>query len=157
MKDVLFLSQKAEPATQADKQFAMDLLDTLQAHKDGCVGMAANMIGVNKAIIAVNMGMLNVIMFNPRKVISGRYVLKDNYHITRVFIGETDQNGVDAIKRAMDAAVIGQDPVDLSIGCSGYFRKPENAILHMKVDGWKQLLGLDKRLRSAFEGRGALL
>jgi len=68
MKDVLFLSQKAESATCADKQVAMDLLDTLQAHKDGCVGMAANMIGVNKAIIAVNMGMMNVIMFNPKIV-----------------------------------------------------------------------------------------
>ncbi|MCD7982207.1 MAG: peptide deformylase [Clostridiales bacterium] len=68
MKDVLFLSQKAEPATSADKQVAIDLLDTLQAHKDGCVGMAANMIGVNKAVIAVNMGMVNVIMFNPKIV-----------------------------------------------------------------------------------------
>lgn len=68
MKDILFLSQKAEPATRADKQVAIDLLDTLQAHKDGCVGMAANMIGVNKAVIAVNMGMVNVIMFNPRIV-----------------------------------------------------------------------------------------
>lgn len=68
MKDVLFLSQKAEPAIRADKQVAIDLLDTLQAHKDGCVGMAANMIGVNKAIIAVNMGMMNVIMFNPKIV-----------------------------------------------------------------------------------------
>ncbi|MCD7865200.1 MAG: peptide deformylase [Clostridiales bacterium] len=68
MRDVLFLSQKAEPAARADKQVAMDLLDTLQAHKDGCVGMAANMIGVNKAIIAVNMGMMNVIMFNPKIV-----------------------------------------------------------------------------------------
>jgi len=68
MKDVLFLSQKAEPATRADKQVAMDLLDTLQAHKDGCVGMAANMIGVNKAVIAVNMGVMNVIMFNPKIV-----------------------------------------------------------------------------------------
>ncbi|MCD8232216.1 MAG: peptide deformylase [Clostridiales bacterium] len=68
MKKVLFLSQKAESATSADKQVAIDLLDTLQAHKDGCVGMAANMIGVNKAIIAVNMGMMNVIMFNPKIV-----------------------------------------------------------------------------------------
>lgn len=66
MKDVLFLSQKAEQATRADQQAAIDLLDTLQAHQDGCVGMAANMIGVNKAIIAVNMGMVNVIMFNPK-------------------------------------------------------------------------------------------
>lgn len=84
-----------------------------------------------------------------KKVIPGRYVVEENYHITLVFIGETDQDGADAIKRAMDAAVIGQAPVDLSIGRPGYFRKPENAILHMKVGGWKQLLGLDKRLRNA--------
>ncbi len=89
-----------------------------------------------------------------KKVIPGRYVAKENYHITLVFIGETDQDGVDAIKRAMDAAVIGQVPVDLSIGRSGFFRKPENAILHMKVDGWKQLLGMDKRLRSALRKEG---
>lgn len=54
--DVLFLGQKSEPATQADKQVAIDLLDTLKAHEEGCVGMAANMIGVKKRIIAVNMG-----------------------------------------------------------------------------------------------------
>ncbi|MCD8010694.1 MAG: peptide deformylase [Lachnospiraceae bacterium] len=66
MRDVLFLSRKAEPAAMTDKQVAVDLLDTLQAHKEECVGMAANMIGVNKAIIAVNMGMINVAMFNPR-------------------------------------------------------------------------------------------
>ncbi|MCD8078746.1 MAG: peptide deformylase [Lachnospiraceae bacterium] len=66
MRDVLFLSRKAEPATMTDKQVAIDLLDTLQAHKEECVGMAANMIGVNKAIIAVNMGMINVAMFNPK-------------------------------------------------------------------------------------------
>ena len=50
-KDELFLSQKSEPATAADLGVAQDLLDTLTAHKDGCVGMAANMIGVNKRII----------------------------------------------------------------------------------------------------------
>ena len=43
--DVLFLGQKSEPATQADKQVAIDLLDTLKDHEEGCVGMAANMIG----------------------------------------------------------------------------------------------------------------
>ena len=43
-KDEFFLSQKAEPATAADLAIAQDLLDTLTAHKDGCVGMAANMI-----------------------------------------------------------------------------------------------------------------
>ena len=66
--DVLFLGQKSEPATQADKQIAIDLLDTLKAHEEGCVGMAANMIGVKKQIIAVNMGFMNVAMFNPRIV-----------------------------------------------------------------------------------------
>lgn len=68
MKDVLFLSQKSEPATMADKQVARDLLDTLKAHEDGCVGMAANMIGVRKNIIAVNMGFANIAMFNPKIV-----------------------------------------------------------------------------------------
>lgn len=97
--------------------------------------------------IGTDVGRLN-------KVIPGRYVSKDNYHITLVFIGETDQNGADVAKCAMDAAVIGQESVDLSISRPGYFRKPENAILHMKVDGWRQLLGLDKRLRSALREEG---
>ena len=51
-RDEAFLAQKAEPATKDDLGTAQDLLDTLLAHKDGCVGMAANMIGVNKRIIA---------------------------------------------------------------------------------------------------------
>ncbi len=63
-----FLRQRAEKATEADRQTAIDLLDTLKAHEVGCVGMAANMIGVNKAIIAVNMGFMNVAMFNPKIV-----------------------------------------------------------------------------------------
>ena len=68
MRDLFFLRQRAEKATEADRQTAIDLLDTLRAHEDGCVGMAANMIGVNKAIIAVNMGFMNVAMFNPKIV-----------------------------------------------------------------------------------------
>ena len=68
MRDLFFLRQRAEKATEADRQTAIDLLDTLKAHADGCVGMAANMIGVNKAIIAVNMGFMNVAMFNPKIV-----------------------------------------------------------------------------------------
>ena len=68
MRDLFFLRQRAEKATEAERQTAIDLLDTLKAHEDGCVGMAANMIGVNKAIIAVNMGFMNVAMFNPRIV-----------------------------------------------------------------------------------------
>ena len=65
MKNVMFLAQKSEPATQDDMQVVRDLLDTLKANEDGCVGMAANMIGVKKRIIAVNMGIMNVAMINP--------------------------------------------------------------------------------------------
>jgi len=65
MKDVFFLAQKSEPATQEDNQVVTDLLDTLKANRAGCVGMAANMIGVKKRIIAVNMGMMDVAMINP--------------------------------------------------------------------------------------------
>lgn len=71
MKDVFFLNQKSEPATEADKQVAIDLLDTLKANEAGCVGMAANMIGVKKRIIVVNMGFMNIAMMNP-KIVSKR-------------------------------------------------------------------------------------
>ncbi|MCF0143090.1 MAG: peptide deformylase, partial [Parasporobacterium sp.] len=64
-RDVLFLGQKSEPAVMADRQVGQDLLDTLQAHAHECVGMAANMIGIKKNIIVVNMGILNMVMFNP--------------------------------------------------------------------------------------------
>ena len=74
MRDVFFLNQKSEPAMKEDIQTAVDLLDTLKAHEDGCVGMAANMIGVKKCIIAVNMGFLNVATLNPKIVKkSGKY------------------------------------------------------------------------------------
>ena len=74
MRDIAFLKQKSLPATQADRQVALDLLDTLKAHESECVGMAANMIGVRKNIIAVNMGFMNVAMFNPKIVKrSGKY------------------------------------------------------------------------------------
>ena len=65
MRDVFFLAQKSEPATEADLQVARDLLDTLEAYANECVGMAANMIGMKKQIIAVNMGLVNVAMLNP--------------------------------------------------------------------------------------------
>ena len=64
-KDEAFLAQKAEPATADDLGVAQDLLDTLAAHKDGCVGMAANMIGVNKRIIAFDNESEYMLMFNP--------------------------------------------------------------------------------------------
>lgn len=64
-RDVVFLGQKSELATEKDRQTGKDLLDTLTANNDRCVGMAANMIGVAKNIIVVNMGPVNVIMYNP--------------------------------------------------------------------------------------------
>ena len=65
MRDPLFLAQKSVPATEADKQVVQDLLDTLRANLDRCVGMAANMIGVRKNIIVVAMGPFQFAMINP--------------------------------------------------------------------------------------------
>ena len=65
MKDTAFLSQKAEPAAPEDAAAAQDLLETLETHKEGCVGMAANMIGVNKRIIAFDNEGKYTVMFNP--------------------------------------------------------------------------------------------
>lgn len=64
-KDEAFLARKAEPATADDLGTAQDLLDTLTAHKEGCVGMAANMIGVNKRIIVFDDDGKYQVMFNP--------------------------------------------------------------------------------------------
>ena len=63
-KDDRFLAQKAEPATPDDLPVAQDLIDTLTAHKDGCVGMAANMIGVRKRIIVFDDNGTAKLMFN---------------------------------------------------------------------------------------------
>lgn len=65
MHDALFLGQPSEVATMSDNQIAIDLLDTLKAHENECVGMAANMIGVKKRIIVANAGLMNIAMFNP--------------------------------------------------------------------------------------------
>ena len=64
-KDEAFLAQKAEPAVPADLAVAQDLRDTLAAHREGCVGMAANMIGVNKRIIIFDDQGEYQVMFNP--------------------------------------------------------------------------------------------
>ena len=64
-KNESFLAQKAEHASPDDLGTARDLLDTLAAHKDGCVGMAANMISVNKRIIAFDNEGEYMVMFNP--------------------------------------------------------------------------------------------
>ena len=65
MKDVFFLSGKSEPAGKEDRKTAVDLLDTLKAHEAECVGMAANMIGVNKSIICFDNDGKYMIMLNP--------------------------------------------------------------------------------------------
>ena len=65
VKDPLFLAQKSVDATEVDKQVVTDLLDTLRANLDHCVGMAANMIGVKKNIIVVAAGPFQFAMVNP--------------------------------------------------------------------------------------------
>ena len=65
MKDESFLALPSAEAGIGDRELALDLLETLIAHKDGCVGMAANMIGVSKRIIAFENGDEYMIMFNP--------------------------------------------------------------------------------------------
>lgn len=65
VRDPLFLQQKSEPATEADAQVIVDLMDTLRANLDRCVGMAANMIGVKKQIIVFAAGPFIIPMVNP--------------------------------------------------------------------------------------------
>jgi len=65
VKDIFFLGQKSEEATKQDLSVGQDLQGTLKANQDRCVGMAANMIGVKKRIIIVNIGLMNLVMYNP--------------------------------------------------------------------------------------------
>lgn len=65
IRDMLFLRQKAQQATRADLSVGRDLTDTLRANADRCVGMAANMIGVNKRVIIVAVGFGSMVMYNP--------------------------------------------------------------------------------------------
>ena len=79
VRDPLFLQQKSSPATKDDAQVIVDLMDTLKANSDRCVGMAANMIGVKKQIIIVAAGPFIIPMVNP--VItskSGRYETEES-------------------------------------------------------------------------------
>lgn len=66
VKDTIFLAQKSVPATEEDKQVIEDLMDTMVTHRLECVGMAANMIGVNKCIIGICVGDLRFVLINPR-------------------------------------------------------------------------------------------
>ena len=63
--DIFSLNRRAQSATQADLATARDLMDTLQANADRCVGMAANMIGVRKRIIVFDNEGTDMVMFNP--------------------------------------------------------------------------------------------
>ena len=90
-KDEAFLAQKAEPAVPEDIQIAADLLETLEHHKDGCAGMAANMIGVNKRIIAFDNEGTYLVMFNPEIVKkSGPYDAEEGC-LSKTFTGWTAQ------------------------------------------------------------------
>ncbi len=74
VRDPIFLSQKSTEATAEDVPIALDLIDTLQANLDRCVGMAANMIGERKRIIAIARGLMIVAMLNPKIISrSGEY------------------------------------------------------------------------------------
>ena len=74
VKDPIFLARRSAPATAEDLNVAEDLLETLAAHRDGCVGMAANMIGVAKRIIVFDNEGKYMTMFNPEIVkCSGPY------------------------------------------------------------------------------------
>ena len=65
VKDILFLSQVSQTASQEDLALAKDLQDTLLANRESCVGLAANMIGVQKRVVIFNIGMIPMVMFNP--------------------------------------------------------------------------------------------
>ena len=74
LHDPLFLAQKSAVATEADRQIITDLLDTLHASLDRCVGMAANMIGERKRIIVFCNGPMQMVMVNPEMIAkSGEY------------------------------------------------------------------------------------
>ena len=79
MHDPLFLAQKSEPAAPEDRQTITDLLDTLRANLDRCVGMAANMIGVKKRIIVFCNGPIQMVMVNPQIIRrSGEYETEED-------------------------------------------------------------------------------
>ena len=101
VKDMMFLAKPGETATKADAPVINDLVDTLNAHLDGCVGMAANMIGVSKRIIVVRMGPISVPMINPQIVSkSGEYEAEE---------GCLSLNGVRKCSRWQEIEVAYQD------------------------------------------------
>ena len=65
VRDVLFLRLRSEPATRQDVSVGQDLRDTLNAHRETCAGMAANMIGVRKRVVIANAGLGDLVLYNP--------------------------------------------------------------------------------------------
>lgn len=65
VKDVFFLQQPSQPATLADRHIGQELIETLIANKDKCVGLAANMIGYQKRVIVIDLGVTSLVMYNP--------------------------------------------------------------------------------------------
>lgn len=68
VRDTFFLAQKSQEASEADLFIGQDLADTLVAHRDDCVGLAANMIGYQKRVIIISMGFVDLVMFNPELI-----------------------------------------------------------------------------------------
>ena len=100
LKDPIFLSQKSTPATVQDLPVAQDLRDTLEAHRDGCVGMAANMIGVAKRIIIFDDKGSATVMFNPEIVkCSGAYEAEEGS-----FFSPPQATRLTSIRRASNSA-----------------------------------------------------
>ena len=92
VKDILFLSQVSQPASQEDLYLAKDLQDTLLTNRETCVGLAANMIGVNKNIIVVNDNGKYLVMINP-------IVLKTSGRLYETEEGCLSHQGVKKTKR----------------------------------------------------------
>ena len=101
-KDETFLAQKAAPATAADLGVAQDLMETLIAHKDGCVGMAANMIGVNKRIIAFENDGEYMVMFNPEIIKKAEDRSREMYRVANEYTEDALRRTEEAIQMALE-------------------------------------------------------
>ena len=90
VRDVIFLGQKSTDATIADIKTAMDLVDTLEANRNACVGMAANMIGVKKRIIAINDNGFTKLMINPTITAKSSKFETEEGNILEILVSESD-------------------------------------------------------------------
>lgn len=102
IKDKFLLSQKAKPATQNDLAIVQDLLDTIKAHEDRCVGMAANMIGSNKSIIVIKYENEFLVMLNPKIIKTSK-----TYYISEE--GCLSHQGIQKTKRFEQIKIAYQD------------------------------------------------